>query len=84
MIVGTPRPSTPTRYPTAPSYSISADAFDRFPSLSFSRCSAIAFRLPSSSTRGTAKQVRPADDWARVRNTSFIGAEVNHLCPVSR
>ena len=22
--------------------------------------------------------------WARTRNTSLIGAEVNHLCPVSR
>ena len=37
MIVATPRPSAPSRQPTAPSYSISADALDRLPSLSLRR-----------------------------------------------
>ena len=35
----TPRPGSPTRHATAPSSSISAEAFDRLPSLSLSRCS---------------------------------------------
>ncbi len=84
MMVGTPRPSSPTSQPTAPSYSISAEAFDRLPSLSFRRWSRIRLRLPSGRTRGSMKQLRPPGAWARVRNRSDIGAEVNHLCPVSR
>ncbi len=83
MIVRTPRPSSPTRWANASSYSISADALDLLPSLSLSRCRKDLFRVPSGSTRGTRKHVSPPGAWASVRNTSDIGAEVNHLCPVS-
>ena len=42
-------------------------------------------RLPSGSTRGTRKQVSPLPGTcARTRKRSHIGAEQNHLCPVSR
>ncbi len=68
----------------APAYSISAEALERLPSLSLSRCSRIALRVPSGSTRGSTKQVSPPGACASVRNRSFIGAEVNHLCPTSR
>ena len=64
--------------------STSLDAFERLPSLSFSRCSANVFRLPSASTRGTTKQLSPSGAWASTRNTSTCGAEQNHLCPFSR
>ncbi len=84
MIVATPRPSSPTSQPSAPSYSTSLDALDLLPSLSLSRCRKKALRVPSGSTRGTRKQDRPPGAWARVRNRSDIGAEVNHLWPVSR
>ena len=84
MIVRTPRPSPPTSQPTVSWYSTSADALDRLPSLSFNRCRKNVFRVPSGSTRGTRKQDNPADVCASVRNTSDIGAEVNHLWPVSR
>ena len=59
MIVGTPRPSAPTAHPSAPSYSISAEALARLPSLFFNRCNRMPLRVPSGSTRGTAKHVRP-------------------------
>ena len=84
MMVATPRPSSPTSQPTAPSYSTSLLALDLLPSLSFSRCRKNALRVPSGSTLGTRKQDRPPGAWARVRNRSDIGADVNHLCPVSR
>ncbi len=84
MIARTPRPSSPTRHPTVPSNSTSLDALDRLPSLSFRRCSRNTLRPPSGSTRGTRKQVGPADVRASTRKTSHIGAEQNHLCPVSR
>ena len=84
MIVGTPRPASPTCQPTAPSYSTSADALERLPSLSLSRWIRIALRVPSGSTRGSRKQVSPPGPCARTRNRSHIGAELNHLCPVSR
>ena len=80
-MVRTPRPSSPTSQPTAPSYSISEEAFERLPSLSFSRIRRIALRSPPGSTRGTRKQERPPGACARVRNRSDIGAEVNHLWP---
>ncbi len=38
--------------------------------------------MPSGSTRGSRKQVSPSGACARIRNTSLIGADVNHLCPV--
>ena len=41
-------------------------------------------RLPSGRTRGTTKQVSPPGACASTRNMSHIGAEVNHLWPVSR
>ena len=84
MMVATPRPGSPTRQAKAPEYSTSADALDRLPSLSFSRWTCMALRLPSGSTRGSRKQVRPSGAWARTRNRSDIGAEQNHLWPVSR
>ena len=39
--------------------------------------------MPSGSTRGTRKHERPSGAWASIRNTSFIGADVNHLWPCS-
>ena len=41
-------------------------------------------RSPSGSTRGTKKQLDPDSVFARTRKASLIGAEQNHLCPVSR
>ncbi len=82
-MVRTPRPSSPTSQPVAPSYSISDDAFDLLPSLSLSRRKRIALRSPPGSTRGTRKQDSPPGAWARVRNMSDIGADVNHLWPTS-
>lgn len=84
MMVATPRPSSPTSQPKAPSYSISAEALERLPSLSLRRWSSSRLRVPSGRTRGSRKQESPPGACARVRNTSDIGAEVNHLCPVSR
>jgi len=83
MMVATPRPSSPTRWATASSNSISAEALERFPSLSFKRCKRIALRVPSGRTRGSRKQERPPGACARTKNASFIGAEQNHLCPRS-
>ena len=40
-------------------------------------------RAPSSQ-RGTRKQVSPRGVCASVKSPSDIGAEQNHLCPVSR
>ena len=86
MIARTPRPSSPTSAPHVPSSSISEEALDRSPSLSLSRWMAKGLRVPSSRTRGTRKQLGAASGevLARTRKTSLIGAEQNHLCPVSR
>ncbi len=84
MIVATPRPSSPTGQATAWSYSTSLEALEEFPSLSLSRWISMAFRLPSGSTRGSRKQDRPCGAWASTRNRSHMGAEQNHLWPVSR
>ena len=84
MMVGTPRPSSPTIVPRARSSSISLDAFERLPSLSFSRWILKALRVPSSITRGTRKQERPPGAWASTRKASHMGAEQNHLWPVIR
>ncbi|CAB4938445.1 unannotated protein [freshwater metagenome] len=81
MMVRTPRPSSPTSQPVAPSYSSSPEALDLLPSLSFRRCSIIRLRVPSGSTRGNMKHESPPGAWANVRNMSDIGAEVNHLWP---
>ena len=83
MMVRTPRPSSPRRTATVPSISSSEEAFDRLPSLSLRRTTSSWLRVPSGSTRGTTKQVTPPSVWASTRKTSFIGAEVNHLCPCS-
>jgi hypothetical protein len=84
MIVVTPRPSSPTSQATASSYSTSAEALDRLPSLSLSRCRRMPLRVPSGKTRGSRKHDRPPGAWASTMNRSPMGAEVNHLCPVSR
>ncbi|CAM5264862.1 hypothetical protein SGRI78S_07348 [Streptomyces griseus subsp. griseus] len=84
MMVRTPRPSSPTRWAQVPSNSTSAEALDRLPSLSFSRWIANTLRVPSGSTRGTRKQLSPPAACASTRKPSDIGAEQNHLCPVSR
>ena len=62
---------------------LAGEALDRSPSLSLSRCSRNTLRLPSGSTRGTRKQETPSSSCASTRNRSLIGAEVNHLWPVS-
>src|ERR1700733_16171737 len=79
MMVGTPRPSSPTNHAVAPSYSTSLDALALLPSLSLSRCNSIRLRLPSDSTRGRKKQDSPPGACASTRKTSDIGADVNHL-----
>ncbi len=83
-MVRTPRPGSPTGQATAPSYSISEDALERLPSLSLSRISRMPLSAPSGSTLGTRKQPSPSSVCASARNTSLIGAEVNHLWPVRR
>ena len=82
MIVGTPRPSSPTSRAQAPSNSTSLDAFERFPSLSFRRWMWKPLRSPSGVKRGRRKHESPPSAWARTRNASHIGAEQNHLWPV--
>ena len=84
MMVGTPRPSSPTSHAVAPSYSISLEALAWLPSLSLSRCMNIRLRLPSGKIRGRGSSDSPPGAWASTRKMSHIGAEVNHLCPVSR
>ena len=84
MIVGTPRPGSPTsRRPRAVELDL-ADALERLPSLSFSRWMRKTLRSPSGRIRGTAKQETPSSVWASTRNRSHIGAQQNHLCPVIR
>src|SRR4029450_11649391 len=94
MIVGTPRPSSPIRRAQAARNSTSLEALERLPSLSLSRWMWKRLRSPSGVKRGRRKQVRPgslpdggpddeSDDWARTRKASHIGAEQNHLWPVS-
>ena len=83
MIVCTPRPGSPTIRASAPCSSISLDAFERLPSLSFNRCRCMALRVPSGRIRGSAKHDRPSGACASTRKRSHIGAEQNHLWPVS-
>ncbi len=84
MIVRTPAPSSPTIRAQVPASSISLDAFERSPSLSFRRWMRKTFGDSSGVHRGTRKQLSPPGVWASIRNASLIGAEQNHLCPVSR
>ena len=79
-----PLPSLPTRHAVAPWNSTSAEAFERLPSLSFSRSRRIAFCVPSGRKRGIRKQVSPSAACASTRKASDIGAEKNHLWPVMR
>ncbi len=83
MIVDTPRPGSPIIRAQAPRYSISEEALERLPSLSLSRCRCIRLRSPSGVKRGRRKHETPSCVWARTRKASHIGAEQNHLCPVS-
>mmetsp|Transcript_48672 Transcript_48672/g.155520 ORF Transcript_48672/g.155520 Transcript_48672/m.155520 type:complete len:237 (-) Transcript_48672:96-806(-) len=84
-IVRTPRPGSPSMRPQAERYSTSLDALDLSPIFSFSRCSMKpSLREPSGSQRGTTKQETPSFVCASVTKASLMGAEVNHLCPVSQ
>ena len=83
MMVRTPRPSSPIRQAKASSNSTSEEALERLPSLSLSRCRRSALKLPSGRKRGTRKQVSPPGAWASTRKASHMGADMNHLCPVS-
>ena len=83
MMVGTPRPSSPTMRAQAPSNSTSLDAFERLPSLSFRRWRWKRLRVPSGRQRGSRKHDRPRSVCASTRKASHIGAEQNHLWPVS-
>ncbi len=82
MIVGTPRPSSPTIRAQAPGNSTSLEAFERLPSLSLSRWMWKRLRSPSGVKRGIRKQETPLSVCARTRKASHIGAEQNHLWPV--
>src|SRR5690606_289971 len=75
--------SSPTMRAQVPRYSISDEAFDLLPSLSLSRCTKNGLRVPSGRQRGTRKHDRPRSVCASVKKASDIGAEQNHLCPVS-
>ena len=79
-----PRPSSPTSQAAARWNSTSALALAWLPSLCLSRCTAMALRLPSGSQRGMNRQLRPLAVWASTRKASHIGAEKNHLWPVTR
>jgi hypothetical protein len=83
MMVRTPAPSAPMRKAKAPANSTSLDALERLPSLSLSRCSRSALTEPSGGKRGTKKQVSPPGACASTRKASHIGAERNHLWPVT-
>src|SRR5207237_4493426 len=78
------RPSSPRSCAHAPSNSTSLEALDRLPSLSLRRCRKNRLRAPSGVHRGNRKQESPPGACASTRKASLIGAEQNHLCPVSR
>ncbi len=82
MIVGTPRPSSPTIRAQAPRNSTSLEALEWLPSLSLSRWISNRLSSPSGVQRGSRKQEMPESVWARTRKASHIGAEQNHLWPV--
>ena len=63
-----------------PSNSTSDDAFDRLPSLSFSRCSRNVLRSPPGSTRGTRKQVGPVVEPAPAPGTGRSSAPSRTTC----
>ena len=83
MIVGTPRPSSPTIRAQAPWNSTSLEALERLPSLSFRRWmrNRVA-RAVGQDPRAAGSRRGPRRS-ARGRGTaSHIGAEQNHLWPV--
>jgi hypothetical protein len=83
-MVRTPLPGWPIICPHAPLYSTSDDALEWSPSLSLRRMTMKPLlREPSGNHRGTRKHDRPSGVFASVRNASHIGADVNHLWPVS-
>ena len=85
MMVGMPRPSSPTSTPQAFLNSTSLLELDRLPTLSFSRWMCTAFLPPSGRQRGTKKHEEPCSSvLASTRWPSHIGAEKNHLWPVMR
>ncbi len=85
MMVEMPRPSSPTSTPEASLNSTSLLLLERLPTLSFRRWIWTAFLPPSGRQRGTKKQVAPRSSVrASTRWPSHIGAEKNHLWPVSR
>ena len=82
MIVGTPRPGSPTMRAHAPWNSTSDEAFEWLPSLSFKRWMWKALRDPSGRMRGIRKHDGAGTSesvCASTRKTSLIGAEQNHL-----
>ena len=79
MMVGTPRPSGPTRQASAPRNSVSLDALATLPILFFSRSSCSGFLLPSGRQRGSRKQVKPPGACASTRKASHMGAETKYL-----
>ncbi len=75
-------PPVPRRRPTGPtrrSSSISLEAFDRSPSLSFSRWMRMGLRVPSGCQRGTRKQLRPPGAWANMRKRVRHGRRAEPL-----
>ena len=81
-IVGTPRPSAPTSPPrrrAARSRSTRSSGCRACPSAAEMEAVARAVRVK----RGTRKQVSPPGAWARTKKASHMGAEQNHLWPVS-
>src|SRR5439155_177737 len=79
MMVGTPRPSSPTIRAQVRSNSTSLEALERLPSLSFRRWMWNRFRVPSGRKRGRRKHESPLSACARTRKASDMGAEQNHL-----
>src|ERR1700760_244057 len=83
MMVLIPRPSSPTSCAQAFENSTSLEALERLPSLSFNRRMKKWFLSPAAVHLGRRKQDNPLAVWARIKNASDIGAEQNHLCPVT-
>ena len=83
MMVFTPCPGSPTISASTPSNSTSEEALERLPSFSLSRWNSSPLLVPSDRMRGTRKHDRPSAACASIRKASLIGADMNHLWPVS-
>jgi hypothetical protein len=86
MIVGTPRPSGPSRRAGAARNSTSEEGSERVPSLSLRRWNSIRPPpwVPSvPGSRSSRKHESPPGACASTRKTSHGGYEQNHLWPVS-